>query len=49
MALASAVLACSDRELTVPAVVGERVVEHLAREELMVIAIPRKPIRPPTG
>jgi transcriptional regulator with XRE-family HTH domain len=49
LALASAVLACSDRELAVPAVVGERVVEHLAREGLTVIAIQRKPIRPPTG
>lgn len=47
VALASAVLACSDRELALPAVVGERIVEQLAGQGLMVVAIPTKQIKPP--
>jgi hypothetical protein len=46
-ALASAVLACSDRELAVPAVVGEQFVDQLARHGLMVTAVPTDPARPP--
>jgi hypothetical protein len=44
--LTDALLACSDREVSMRAVVGERIVEHLARQGLMVVAIPTKPIRP---
>jgi transcriptional regulator with XRE-family HTH domain len=46
-ALASAVLACSDSELAVPAVVGEQFVDQLARHGLMVTAMPTDPPQPP--
>jgi hypothetical protein len=42
-----ATTSCSDRELALPAVVGERIVEQLAGQGLMVVAIPTKPIKAP--
>jgi transcriptional regulator with XRE-family HTH domain len=46
-AFASALLTCSDRELAVPLVVGERILDQLARRGLMVTAVPRDPASPP--
>jgi transcriptional regulator with XRE-family HTH domain len=46
-AFASALLTCSDRELAVPSVVGERILDQLARRGSMVTAVPIDPARPP--
>jgi hypothetical protein len=43
---ASALPTCSDRELAVPAVVGGRILDQLARRGLMVTAASTDPARP---